>query len=60
MSALTQGWADERLAYLYHKLEAVRDDFPKFSTERSCIADALKAVELADVFVEKRLKEDAA
>lgn len=52
-------WADDRLAYLYHKLEGVRDDLPEGSTEAGCVSDALKAVELADVYVEKRLREDA-
>lgn len=53
-------WADARLGSLYHQLEQVRDELPNGSTEAGCISDALKAVELADVHIEKRLKEDAA
>lgn len=60
MSALTEGWADARIASIYHQLEMLRDEFPSGNTETGCLSIALQQIELADVHVEKRLKEEAA
>lgn len=57
MSAMTAGWADPQLASLYHIIERKQEQFDCRSSEHGCLADALKAIELADVHVEKRQRE---
>ena len=56
---LSTGWADDRLGAIYSLIEKVGGDMPPGSTELGCLAAALKQVELADVYVEKRQKEAA-
>lgn len=51
------GWADQRLGRLYREIELVRDSLPSGNTETGCLSDALKAVELADVHIEKRERD---
>lgn len=60
MSAMTAGWTDKQLASLYHIIERKQEQFEPHSTEHWCLADALKAIELADIHVEKRQREQAA
>jgi hypothetical protein len=59
VSALYSGWADQQLGALYAIVERKMEQFNAGSTERGCLADALKQIELADVHVEKRQKETA-
>jgi hypothetical protein len=41
-------------------LEAISETFPRGSTEDGCIRDALRQIELADVYVEQRVRDENA
>jgi hypothetical protein len=58
--ALSSGWADERLGKIYAMIDVVGGSLPPGSTELGCLTDALKAVEQADIYIEKRQRENAA
>lgn len=53
-----QGWADTRIATLYHEAERIADTLADGSTEKSLVLEAMSKLELADQYVEKRRRED--
>lgn len=53
-------WASPELLALVEEADRVADALPNGSTERSLVRDAIRKIELADTYVEKRLREEAA
>jgi hypothetical protein len=53
------GWADQRLGHIYSLVETVQDTLLYGSSESGCLSDALKAIETADVLIEKHRGEAA-
>jgi len=51
------GWTDASIAGAYHMLEAIQDRLPKGSTEAGLIGECLSKLDLADTYVEKRIRE---
>jgi hypothetical protein len=52
-------WSDPVLFYTHANLEAHSYSMPEGSTERGCLREAMRKIELADTYVEKRLQEAA-
>ena len=52
-------WADQRLPDLYDTLDEIANGYPRGSTERGLIIEAMGKIEMADRYVEKRQREDA-
>jgi hypothetical protein len=50
-------WAEPKLAYIYVLAEALADKMVDGSTERGLVHEAMRKIELADKYVEKRLRE---
>jgi hypothetical protein len=53
-------WANASLFYVHANLEALSYGMPEGTTERGCLREAMRKIELADTYVEKRLREEAA